>query len=240
MINLLLFILLLPVQIFANSAQKHPDVAVEFLYQRGETSSIPLVLFHLKDFPTKGEITFSASRPMLGEIQDIASFTVDERGKIHFPDKTQRDFIQLSGLGFLQGERVVFSFRTKQGELIELSLFPHQIAMENADGIALAAELLTLKPAIYHLVIDGLKEGENYIFQSESEDELIRLKRTFNSKDYLTLSPDVLEKSGGVSKLTIQVRNQTLSIDLPWGAAMDDYANGAKIKAPSRRQGISL
>jgi hypothetical protein len=236
----LLFFFLQSVQIFANSTPKHPDVAVEFLNQRGDTSSVPLVLFHLKDFPTKEEITFSVFRPLFGEIQDIVSFTVDEQENIHFPDKTQKGFIQLSGIGFLQGERAFFSFRTKQRELIELSLIPHQIAVENADGIALGAELLVLKPAIYNLLINGLKEGEKYIFQSESEDELIRHKRAFSSNHFFTVSPDVLEKAGGVGKVSIQVGNQTLSLDLPWGEAMDDYANGAKIKAPSKKEGISL
>ena len=121
-----------------------------------------------------------------------------------------------------------------------MSFVPHPITTENPTGeMSITAELLTLKPACYVLHLQGFKEGEDYVFRSESGKEVIENIQTFNAKRINTISPGVVKKKGGVGKLTIRIREQDLTIELPWGKSMDDYANGVKPSKAKKKKSSS-
>lgn len=226
-------------EILAEVPSTQPKVAVEFLHQRKGSTSIPLVLFHLNDFPEKEMITLTVYRPLVDQSLTITNFTVDKQNRVHIGG-SEKDCIELAAIGFLKGEPAIFSFESKNKTLVNVSVYPHLIAAENEDGdISIGAELIMLKPAVYRLHMGGIEDGETFALHSESCDEVINTKKAFSSNNWITISPDVIGKKGGIGVVTITVRDQKISIELPWGEALLDHALGLKHQSP-KSEGLSF
>lgn len=219
--NFLLFLCIFYLQCV--SADQHPKVTAECIEEK--LSMPPYVCFYLEDFPKNEKVTFYVYRPMVEEAKMLQSFVIDQEGVIHSNGLEQK-FVALSAVGFFQGERVWFCFKVKDEIIASLFCIPHPILVKNhEDSLSIKAQLLVQKPAVYRLVINGLEEGEKTTLISRSCHEILKESMTFSKDRILTLSPDVVDKRGGVARVSIQAKNKQITIELPWGKEIQRCAD---------------
>lgn len=224
-----------------NFAQKAP--AIELQYLPPNSCEIdpalkkidpegPKHFIHLPGFPREKNLTFSLFRPILKRTSRPSfeeSFQIRKDGIIEGLQSTSHPYIVVLGMGFLPGERITASIRTKDGSIHEeVSFIPQPMRAESRDGkLSLEVELLFSPITTYRIYVKGIEEGEEYTFESRSGGEVIKEKRIFKAEDTITSLPGVIGKRGGNGTVFITNKNGSeVSIKMPWGEELVSYSQG--------------
>lgn len=200
----------------------------------------PMYYFRFQDFPIETDI-FVSLRNLTTDMTKYegkptyvtrGKFQVRADGSIRNGETDRQNFFWFSSFGYLPGERVYCRFHTADGKLnkeISWILIP-MIAYNNAKTVSIEGELLAIHPTIYDLRIKGLKEGEMFLFQSISGNEIIEHPVKFIQNLSISHMPGIVSISGGMNNITIISKtNGTITLRLPWGTMLPEYLVGKRI-----------
>lgn len=196
------------------------------------------IIFRLDNFPKHKEINIDIRRLASKDpaaFEHKVSFTIDDDGSflINNTDYRLQNLIG-SSHGYLPGERVVYRFSTADGTISkEISGVPTPAVVKNKDHkVVLRANLVSLNPTVYQIILPGMADGEEYEFKSTSIGETTKAKPKYSKKKPLLYTPSASRGSGGEAILEVKKKSGTYSIRLPWGTALDAYHNEKKIYNP--------
>lgn len=225
MLLLLFFCFFYSGKLFSDQLTQSPRVRVCRILTGDDRSPFSVIGFELLNFPKNKKIKLNVLKPLSNESKTISCCTIDENGRINIGRLPSIDLLYILTEGFYYGERVIFDFIVDEEIIFQLTLVPNLLVAVNKTGdIKAHAELIQLKPSRYVIFVEGLKEKEQYAVTRSSSGLLDRIRDRFEPTHCCTLSPDVPWKKSGVGKVFIDVRKQRLTLELPWGNALEDYA----------------
>ncbi|HEV8052055.1 MAG TPA: hypothetical protein VGP47_06145 [Parachlamydiaceae bacterium] len=203
----------------------------------GQEPEYNKIIFKLEGFPKHQEIHLEIKRlasEIPTEFEHKVSFSISADGSLLISNSDQRlQNLISSSHGFLPGERVVYRFRTADGTISkDISGVPTPAVVKDKDHkVVLKANLVSINPTVYQIILPGLEEGEQYDFKSTSLGETTKAKPKYVKNKPFLYSPSANNKSKG-SDAILEIRRksgQTYSIRLPWGTALEGYQNEKKI-----------
>lgn len=229
-----------------------PNVEIKVFDPKMETDEIILKLLGEKDpghtkyylefkgFPIEKEIIFTMKRLVGGDSEkvcyrEINRFRMCSHGRLVFNEEIWIPYFTLSSRGFLPGEKIYCRFQTEDNEFdYEVAFIPNKMITYNkSKTISVEAELVSYVLTMYSIKIKGLKEGEEYLVRSKSEDEIIESRCKFSEPTSHNLMPGVSGISGGVCQFQVITKSKDfIKLSLPWGMVFAEYLKGDKIYCP--------
>ena len=198
------------------------------------------IIFKLEGFPRHQEINFEIKRLASKDPKSFehkVTFTIDDDGYILISNSGHRlQNLIGSSHGYLPGERVIYRFSTADGTISrEISGVPTPAVVKNKDHkVVLRANLVSVNPTVYQIILPGFEEGEEYDFKSTSVGETAKAKPKYVKNKPFLYSPSANSRNKGADAI-LEIRRksgQTYSIRLPWGTALEAYQNEKKIYSP--------
>lgn len=187
-------------------------------------------------FPVGEEITLSVRRVAQINPDNYSlhhKFTILEDGTLLNERKEVKTHFCISSGGYLPGERIHCRLTNADGSFTkDISFIPNPIDVRNSAGQPIIeAELVTIKPTVYHIDVKGLNENEKFVFKSKSGTRITELSETFvDDGVILTYSPELKGKKGGVG--TVEIRRQTgkrYTLKFPWGNRLTEFLDKEKV-----------
>lgn len=222
-------------------------VPMVLYFRNKEVTSPSDVIMVVTSLPRNEEFKISYDRPLIGQdLYRESTIRTDLEGKIliskdgkkhrlhnynelieeekrsdsKLPAFIANNLIDVPRTSFLPGEKVTPKFHTETKLLIsDISFIPNRLfASTEHVELVFEAILISLKPTIYSIEAQGLKENENFIVRYGSNTTNTKEEKiTYKPGMFLAIRPDIAEEDGGVTPLSIIAREQAFTIQLPWG-----------------------
>lgn len=210
------------------SLEEHESVFLESVKPYGKH---PIVLMDLENFPTEKRLDVYIHRPLIQDEQEsvkLYEFICKEGGE---------NYISFLTCGFLPGERIGVTIKTKDGGFVyKTNFIPNAIRGKNKkEEVLLTAELKTLNEGkcTYALDLSGFSEKEEVIFKSVSGREISEHPMVCSKNCSVLIQPVVKRQKGGVGKVSLTRKSgEVISINLPWGDNLLEYFEGKLVFDP--------
>ena len=194
------------------------------------------IVFSLEEFPANELISMEVKR--LSGIncegfQPVMRFSIQEDGSYLTSDNQRQKYIVSSSKGFLPGERVTYRFSTQDKAIVkEVKGIPNPLVFRDKEGqIALRAEIISYKPAVYAIDLPTMKEEEQYQLKTVTLGEIVKGKPVHSCKNTFHFSPGAAKGKGGVSTLEVRRKmGDVYYLKLPWGCALEPYLTEKELK----------
>lgn len=212
-----------------------PSVQTSFQDTRRQNEH-PTISLTPIGFPQNVDITLAVKRPIVkGKDQDFGKlllFRIDNQGQILTESKKVVEALSLNGSGYIPGERIDLRFQsTDQTFKYEMTLVPNPIKAKNtAKGMSLQAEVLSLDPTTYKLLLEGIPNEMEISLRYTGAGAPVDRTFLFDSSLPIIITPDVKEQTGGFALVTLYAKNRgTIKVRLPWGNRQKEYLKGRLI-----------
>jgi hypothetical protein len=187
-----------------------------------------------EDFPINEDLTMSQTRlaeKNYTERRSICTFRILPSGQLFLEQSVEQPGIALYSIGFLPGEICNIKFDTSDGSFShEISIVQNPLKQANGE-LQVEGLLVSLTPTLYAVAINGLKDGETFLYGSYGRGEEFHERRTFHNKDYQMFSLGNLGNKGEVARMQIKkLSGQTVELELPFGAELKKYAASGPTK----------
>jgi len=181
----------------------------------------------LEDFP-KNKVFYLLVKRLLQDDPDAfcrgEKLLQDEYGNIRVKGFYTARY-GLQPVGYLPGEKVHYRVVLEDETLIsEGTYIPRPIVQKSEKGtFTLEAQLLSLDPVNYKLILTGLEEKEEAYVTAVSQREVIERPFKYNSKHPLAYTANAKGVDGGKAYVQITRRSgDTAMVTLLWGSAIWD------------------
>jgi len=126
--------------------------------------------------------------------------------------------------GYLPGERVTFRICSSKPTLFtQITGCPRPLTIFKKTGETLLdAELVRVKPAIYHITVSSISEKEKFKLIFKSGD--IKKEYCLQGPLEKQFSPEIKESNGGIGQVELLFGDKTsYKLELPWGDELLKY-----------------
>ncbi len=181
-------------------------------------------LFVFKDFKQNQELTVyfrRALQPNPTQYQIQGTFTLNDQGQLIYPDKGVMLLYPpcLYGLG----EVSYWTFLNQENQQVAEAIYePRPLIQSSKQGtFTVKAELLTCKPTVYRLIIDGFELNEEYDFYTLINQTARDYKRIYKPNNTIIICLEEKGKESGVSYVRLNRKTgDNITLKLNWGEAI--------------------